>query len=146
MSSIGLKKELALVHYAKSGCSYDDAIKNFPGALTKKTLQKYVNSPKGKAYLSELMKDVERACKINKIKVVSEVMDIQQRTKKDEDYKTSLSALNSVSKMMGYDAPTQVNVDMDLSSWLVNQSVNLPNEEQDLIEIEPVWKGDGDDG
>ncbi len=121
--SLSLKQEYAIIHYIKSGCDVNKTLESFPGTLTKNTLNKYLRMDEAKEYISNMNKEIEHTLKINKTLVVAETLDIQQITKADKDYKTSLTALKQVSQMMGYDAPTTTNVNVDLSSWLVEQDV-----------------------
>ncbi len=135
--NLSLKQKTALTSYIANGCDADATIKKFPGKLTKQTLTKYINSDAGKSYISEINNDIEAVLKINKVKIVGEYLGLYAEAREDITKTGNLAkgCLDSICKTMSYDAPQQVEVSVDLSTWLIKQQTPKQIEVQNNTEV-----------
>jgi len=127
---MNLKHELFVMNYIKSGADLDTTCKDM--SVKSSTAKRWLKREDIQNKITELNSDIEQTLKINKTKIVSEYWDISQEAKKDIEKTGTLAvkSLDSISKLMGYDAPVKVEHSMDLSSWLTQ----LPKEE--IIDVE----------
>lgn len=123
--SLNIKYELFVVHYVKSGGDIEKASKEVN--TTPSTAKRWLKRDDVQDKIAELNSDIEKVLKINKTKVVAEYLSLLEEAKVDITKTGTLAkgCLDSVSKLMGYDAPVKVEHSMDLSSWLTNQSMDI---------------------
>lgn len=122
---MNLKHELFVVHYVKSGGDIEQASKELNTKPT--TAKRWLKRADVQDKIQELNNDIEKTLKINKTKVVSEYLSLYGEAREDIVKTGTLAkgCLDSVSKLMGYDAPIRVDMNIDLSSWLTNQSMDI---------------------
>lgn len=137
-----IKKQLFALQYIKAGTDIEAAAQkcNISTSLAKR----YLKADDVKDYISTLNGDIEEVLKINKTVIVQKQLDIHDSAMKGDkrydkegnkldrkpDRAAASRSLENVSKMMGYDAPRKVDVNVDLSVWLTQQ--------QQVIEAEVI--------
>ena len=134
---MSVKTNLFAIQYVKSGGDVVAAAEAM--SITPATGKRYLRKPEVQEYIEELNKDIEKVVGINKAKVVQMQLNIHKSAMKGDpifnkegkkvgrrkDRSTARACLAEVSKMMGYDAPKKVDVNVDLSSWLTQQPKEL---------------------
>lgn len=138
-----LKQEYFAIQYIKSGCDLDAAANE--SNITTQRAKRWLAAKNVREYIDDLNKDIEKSLKINKTKIVKAYLDIHESAVEGDpvfskdgiklyqkpDRSAAKASLDSVSKLMGYDAPIKIDMNVDLSTWLTQ----LPNNEE-IIDVE----------
>lgn len=146
---MNLKKELFAIQYLRQDC--DVKLASEAAGITKATANKWLKETGVKDYLERLRDDIEKVVGISKAKVVKMQLDIHkdamegdpildkdgEEIGRKKDRSNARQSLDSVARLMGYDAPKKIDVDVDLSVWLTQQDSSFTREEPEAIDVKP---------
>lgn len=133
-----IKQELFALQYVKSAGDLQLATQAMN--ISTSVAKRYLRNEQVQDYLTELNADIEKVCKINKANIVQKHLDIHKSAMDGDpikvgeevytkpDRSSANKALENVSTLMGYNAPSKVDVSVDLSVWLTQQ--------QEIIDVE----------
>lgn len=136
-----IKQEYFALQYVKSAGDLVAATEALDMPVS--TGKRYLRNDEVQDYLAELNKDIEKVCKINKANIVQKHLDIHKSAMQGDpikvgeeiytkpDRSSANKALENVSTLMGYNAPSKVDVALDLSVWLTQQQ-----NAQEIIDVE----------
>ncbi len=127
---MNLKQEFFALQYVKHGFDLDAAAK--ASKISKTKAKRWTKDRGITEYISVLNKDLEKVCKISKAKVVHNFIDLHDEAKKDRSFAAATTAMREVSAILGYNAPAKVDVSVDLSQWLTQQTIDVEVIENDV--------------
>lgn len=132
-----LKQELFALQYVKAAGDIEASATAMKMKVA--SCKRYLRNDDVQNYISELNADIEKVCKINKASIVQKHLEIHDSAMKGDkrynkdgikldrkpDRAAANKALENVSTLMGYNAPQKVDVSLDLSVWLTQQTTEV---------------------
>ena len=139
---ISLKQKQFALSYVKNGGNSSKAARKL--SITAGTASKWLSIVEVSEYVEQLQSDVAAQAGVDQLWVLKKYKTVYNDAMKGyetahgtrKDLVAAKGALDSISNMLGYNAPTKVSVEVDLSTWLTQQAKpQLPQEITDA-EIE----------
>ena len=96
-------------------------------------------------YIEELQADVAAQCGVDAVWVLRKYKNVYKSAMEGyetangtrKDLSAAKGALDSIVNMLGMNAPTKVDVTIDLSTWLTELPQQLPQQHQEVIDVDP---------